>query len=99
MIDLVRTLLPWTIICLFGAAASVAFAFLYRLKTRHRAVWEELGEPMLIWNQTWENTRKLSRYGPRLRSLRDPVLNRLEWAGFVLGALYAVAVVVWFWLG
>lgn len=99
MIDLVRTLLPWAIICLFGAAASVAFAFLYRLKTRHRAVWEELGEPMLIWNQTWENTRKLSRYGPRLRSLEDPILIWLEWAEFVLSTIFVIAVLLWFWLG
>lgn len=98
MMELVETLLPWMIVLLFGATAVVAWAFLHRLKTRHRTVWEELGEPMLIWNQTFQNSRKLSRSGRQLRSLGDPTLRRLQWAERLLGTACVIALLLWLWL-
>lgn len=98
--SLVTSVLPWTLLLLLGAVAAAELALLHRVKSRHRELWNELGE-------TAPGNAPKNRYirflfygwkGNGFRFLGDRGLNALDLAGKAMTVLFWVNLLLWFWL-
>ena len=91
----------WSILLTVSCAIGLGLhaAFLRRLRDRHRQIWESLGRPSLVANNSIENSVATLRYlfrgsfkelpDPQLRALCE--LLRLFDVGYLL--LFAIVVI------
>ena len=85
-----------TIIVLAAIGISAHAFLVRRLRSHHSNIWEELGSPTLVLNNSISNglaVQKCIRSG-RLESLDDPVLARTSKALRCMGPIYVAAFAV-----
>lgn len=98
--SLATSVLPWTLLLLLGAVVATELALLHRVKSRHRELWDELGEPASRSVPKNRYIRCLF-YGWKVggfRFLGDRRLNALDVAGKAMAVLFWMNLLLWFWL-
>lgn len=89
-------------VCLFALITAIVNAgvLVWRLRTRHAAVWDRLGlSAILPWRQRWlSKEAKSFMKHPDYRQLEDPLIGVLWWVGRILNILI-IAGSLWVFVG